>query len=177
MWTSLKSLVRLVPSSSPGSRREPTCMRVQWPEASRRTLWQSKRWRGPPASSTLWPSLGNQRQRRTTRGSITFTVTRCLWDWRRKRRREGQEQHWDQRNKLSYPCRRPFRSTPTIQTAASFWTLRFFTCSFREWERGAGRKKLPECQNVTWRETPESGRSGLNLVICITSDVIMYSYL
>lgn len=36
--TTLKSLVQLVPFPSSGSQRGPTCMRVQWPRASQRTL-------------------------------------------------------------------------------------------------------------------------------------------
>lgn len=139
------SLMQFLSPSSPGSQREPTCMRVQWPKASHWTLWRSKRWRGRPASSTLWPSSGNQRQQRTTPGSITSTVTLCLWVWRRRRRSGGPKPCRDQRSKLHRRCHCRFRSTPVIQTVASSWTLPSFTCSSEAGEGGRSCLKFDTC--------------------------------
>lgn len=137
------SLMPFLSSSSPGSQREPTCMRVQWPKASHWTLWRSERWRGRPASSTLWPSSGNRRQQRTTPGSITSTVTLCLWVWKRKRRSGGPKPCRDQRSKLHRRCHCRFRSTPVTLQVASSWTLPSFTCSSEAGEEGRS------CLNAT----------------------------
>jgi len=147
-------------SSPPGSRRERTCTRARWPEASRRPPWRSEAWRGPPASSTLWPSSGNQRRPRTTPGSTTSTATRCPWDWGRKRRSgPGKKPPADQRGKPQGGCRGLSKSTPMTPTAASPWTPPYSTCSCRRWWR-ARRENVEAHQRdvATWAGVSWLGR-------------------
>lgn len=118
------------PSSSPGSQKGPKCMKTQWPGGTRLNPWRLKRWRGRPASLTLWPSSGDQRVRMTPR-SIISTPTHCLSGWRRRKRKR----EWGQRRR-----RWRFTSSPNIQRVASSWTPPYFTCNFSGKKRDQHQK-------------------------------------